>query len=139
MGNLTLTEIDKILDLGVFYLATKGTCGNPRVRPISSHILHNGKLYFGTSKNKNLYKHIEQHAGVEICISTADILSLRIRGEAHIVNHLDAKEALMAKYERIAQSFDNNPAHPHLVIFYLENIRAQLQDFSGNTLLYKEN
>ena len=56
MGKFTLTQIDKILALGVFYLATKGTCGNPRVRPISSYIVHNGKLYFGTSKNKNLYK-----------------------------------------------------------------------------------
>ncbi len=123
MGKFTVTQIDKILALGVFYLATKGTCGNPRVRPISSYIVHNGKLYFGTSKNKNLYKHIEQHSGVEICI----------------VNHLDAKEALMAKYKRIAQSFDNNPAHPNFAIFYLENISAQLQDFSGNILLYKEN
>ncbi|MCX2716610.1 hypothetical protein OQH61_02545 [Helicobacter sp. MIT 21-1697] len=138
MESLTLTEIGKILDLGVLYLATKGTCGNPRVRPIISHILHNGKIYFGTSKNKNLCKHIEQHAGVEICISTADILSLRIRGEARIVNHLDAKEALMAKYERVAQIFDNNPAHPHFAIFYLENISARLQDFSGNTLLYRD-
>ncbi len=139
MGKFTLTQIDKILALGVFYLATKGTCGNPRVRPISSYIVHNGKLYFGTSKNKNLYKHIEQHSEVEICISTPDILSLCIRGDAHIVNHLDAKEALMAKYKRIAQSFDNNPAHPNFAIFYLENISAQLQDFSGNILLYKEN
>ena len=135
---LNLVEIDKILDLGVFYLATKGTCGNPRVRPMRSHILHNGKLYLGTSTSKNLYKHIQQHAGVELCISTSDILALRVRGEARIVQHIDAKEALMAKYERIAKYFDNNPAHKEFAVFYLENISAQLQDYNGDVLSYKE-
>ena len=78
MGKFTLTQIDKILALGVFYLATKGTCGNPRVRPISSYIVHNGKLYFGTSKNKNLYKHIEQHSVNGSSIPIFDCLILLI-------------------------------------------------------------
>ena len=138
MEYLTLAEIGKILDLGVFYLGTKGTCGNPRVRPMRSNIVHNGKLYFGTTHNKNLLKHIMQFSGVEICISTADILALRVRGEARVANHLDVKEALMAKYERIATTFDNNPNHPDFAVFYLENISARLQDFNGNILTYKE-
>ena len=54
MEYLTLAEIGKILDLGVFYLGTKGTCGNPRVRPMRSNIVHNGKLYFGTTHNKSV-------------------------------------------------------------------------------------
>ncbi|CAM3390265.1 hypothetical protein [Helicobacter labetoulli] len=138
MEYLTLAKIGKILDLGVFYLATKGTCGNPRVRPMRSNIVHNGKLYLGTTLNKNLYKHITQYSGVELCISTTDILALRVRGEARVANHIDAKEALMAKYERIAKVFDNNPNHPDFAIFYLENISARLQDFNGNILTYKE-
>lgn len=138
MEYLTLAEIGKILDLGVFYLGTKGTCGNPRVRPMRSNIVHNGKLYLGTTLNKNLYKHITQYSGVELCISTTDILALRVRGEARVANHIDAKEALMAKYERIAKVFDNNPNHPDFAIFYLENISARLQDFNGNILTYKE-
>ena len=138
MEHLTLMEISKILDLGVFYLGTKGTCGNPRVRPMRSNIVHNGKLYFGTTLQKNLYKHITQYSGVEICTSSLDILALRVRGEARIANHLDVKEALMAKYERIATAFDNNPNHPDFVVFYLENISARLQDFNGNILTYKE-
>lgn len=138
MEYLTLAEIGKILDLGVFYLGTKGTCGNPRVRPMRSNIVHNGKLYLGTTLNKNLYKHITQYSSVELCISTTDILALRVRGEARVANHLDAKEALMTKYERIAKVFDNNPNHPDFAIFYLENISARLQDFNGNILTYKE-
>lgn len=82
--DLTLVEIGKILDLGAFYLGTKGTCGNPRVRPMRSNIVHNGKLYIGTTPSKNLYRHITQHSGVEICISTVDILALRVRGEARV-------------------------------------------------------
>lgn len=138
MEQLTLDEIGKILDLGTFYLATKGTCGNPRVRPMRSNIVHNGRLYFGTATDKNLYKHILQHSGVEICISTADILALRVRGEARAANHIDVKEALMAKYKRIATSFENNPKHPRFAVFYLECLSARLQDFQGNILTYKE-
>lgn len=115
MEYLTLTEIGKILDLGVFYLATKGTCGNPRVRPMRSNIVHNGKLYFGTTCQKNLYKHITQYSGVEICISTADILALRVRGEARVANHLDVKEALMAKYERLRPQDRNNTENAYIL------------------------
>ncbi len=138
MEHLTLIEIGKILDLGVFYLGTKGTCGNPRVRPMRSNIVHNGKLYFGTTIHKNLYKHITQYSGVEICTSSPDILALRVRGEARVVNHIDVKEALIAKYDRIAKVFDSNPNHPDFAIFYLENISARLQDFDGNVFTYKE-
>ena len=138
MEHLTLIEIGKILDLGVFYLGTKGTCGNPRVRPMRSNIVHNDKLYFGTTTHKNLYKHITHYSGVEICTSSPDILALRVRGEARVANHIDVKEALIAKYERIAKAFDNNPNHPDFAIFYLENISARLQDFNGNVFAYKE-
>lgn len=138
MEHLTLIEIGKILDLGVFYLGTKGTCGNPRVRPMRSNIVHNDKLYFGTTTHKNLYKHITQYSGVEICTSSPDILALRVRGEARVANHIDVKEALIAKYERIAKAFDNNPNHPDFAIFYLENISARLQDSNGNVFAYKE-
>ena len=105
---------------------------------LRSNIVHNGKLYFGTTHNKNLLKHIMQFSGVEICISTADILALRVRGEARVANHLDVKEAFMAKYGRIATAFENNPNHPDFAVFYLENISARLQDFNGNILTYKE-
>lgn len=55
-----------------------------------------------------------------------------------LVNHIDAKEALMAKYDRIAKVFDSNPNRPDFAIFYLENISARLQDFDGNVFTYKE-
>ncbi|TLD82137.1 hypothetical protein LS68_003830 [Helicobacter sp. MIT 05-5293] len=137
MDMLTLDEISKILDSGTFYLATKGTCGNPRVRPMQSHIVCNNKLYFGTSCDKNLYKHISQFPGVEICISTSDIMLLRIRGEARIVNHTDVKEALLAKYPRVQKIFQN-ALDTKFAVFYIENISAKLQDYNGNTLTYKE-
>ena len=138
MNTLTLNEIEKILDSGIFYLATKGTCGNPRLRPMKSNIVHNNKLYFGTSCSKNLYKHISQFPGVEICISTPDVMWLRIRGEARIVNHLDVKEVLMKKYPRIQGVFGDNTSDTDYAVFYLENVSAKLQDFSGGSLDYKD-
>lgn len=64
------------------FLATLGTCGNPRVRPVQSALLYDGKIYFATSTKKNLYKHIQNHAGIEYCSCNSEGVFLRLRGKA---------------------------------------------------------
>lgn len=57
-------EVLDFLDKNVGFLATKGTCGNPRVRPMQSPLFFGGKLYSCTSKAKGIYKHIQNFAMV---------------------------------------------------------------------------
>ncbi|EJG9605039.1 pyridoxamine 5'-phosphate oxidase family protein, partial [Campylobacter coli] len=55
---MDLKEIEQFLDENTpAFLATLGTCGNPRVRPMQSPLLVGDRIYFGTSNNKGLFKH----------------------------------------------------------------------------------
>lgn len=57
---MDLKEIAQFLDDNVpAFLATLGTCGNPRVRPIQSPLLVRDKIYFCTANTKGLFKHIK--------------------------------------------------------------------------------
>lgn len=126
-------EIHSLSDIVAFidsnytgFLATKGTCGNPRVRPVQSALVYNNKIYFATSVHKNLYKHIQNHSGIEYCTCSNNGGFLRLRGEARIVNHLDAKEAMMNRYPSIQEKY-KSPDNPDFAIFYIENMSAQWQ------------
>ena len=79
-------EILDFLDENVTFLATKGTCGNPRVRPIKSALYKNGKLYFCTSNQKGMYKHMQNFAGVMMiwhskrqCLKNIQLLKIFIK------------------------------------------------------------
>lgn len=118
-------------DCGLGFLGTKGTCGNPRVRPMQSILYRNDRIYFATATTKNLYKHIQHHPGIEYCACARDGSFLRLRGEARIANHLDAKEAMLAKYPIVREIY-KDASNPEFVVFYLEHISAQLEDPQGS-------
>lgn len=123
----SINDIVKFLDNNFTgFLATKGTCGNPRVRPVQSALVYNGKIYFCTSIKKNLYKHIQNHSGVEYCSCAENGAFVRLRGEAKIVNDKGAKEAIFAKYPLVKDRY-KSADNPHFAVFYLENISAQWQ------------
>ena len=51
---MDLKEIAQFLDDNApAFLATLGTCGNPRVRPIQSPLLVGDKIYFCTANTKD--------------------------------------------------------------------------------------
>lgn len=63
---MDLKEIAQFLDDNApAFLATLGTCGNPRVRPIQSPLLMGDKIYFCTANTKGLFKHIKNYNGIE--------------------------------------------------------------------------
>ncbi|WP_394908800.1 pyridoxamine 5'-phosphate oxidase family protein [uncultured Helicobacter sp.] len=126
-----LAEIVAFVDAcGLGFLSTKGTCGNPRVRPVRSILYHNDRIYFATASTKNFYKHIQNHPGIEYCACAQDGSFLRLRGEARIAQHLDAKEAMLVKYPIIKEIYAD-ASNPDFAVFYLENISAQLEDSKG--------
>lgn len=119
------------------FLATLGTCGNPRVRPVQSALLYDGKIYFATSTKKNLYKHIQNHAGVEYCSCNTEGVFLRLRGQACISQDEGAKKAMFEKYPLVAQIY-GSADNEEFAVFYLQNISVQIQDTQNNTAQFKE-
>ena len=87
-------EILDFLDKNVGFLATKGTCGNPRVRPIQSPLFYDGKLYSCTAKTKGIFKHIENFPNIELSAFDGKETWIRIRAEAVFEDNMQVKEAM---------------------------------------------
>ncbi len=80
---MDLKEIAQFLDDNApAFLATLGTCGNPRVRPIQSPLLVGDKIYFCTANTKGLFKHIKNYNDIEFCSCAKDGTFLRLRANA---------------------------------------------------------
>ena len=130
-------EILDLLDKHPAFLATKGTCGNPRLRPIQSALYYEGKLYFCTSKEKNMYKHMQNHAGIEICAFDDKETWIRIRGEAKFVESSEVKSKMFAKYPLLKNIYES-PNNSIFAVFYLEKMSVKIQNFSGREEVIKD-
>ncbi len=136
---MELKDILKFLDDNApAFLATLGTCGNPRIRPVQSPLLYEDKIYFCTSNEKNLYKHIQKHNGVEFCSCAKDGTFLRLRGNAVFENNAKVKEAMFEKFKDLKALY-NTPNNPKFEVFYLDKLSARMQFLNGEFKLYKEN
>ncbi|MCI2235851.1 MULTISPECIES: pyridoxamine 5'-phosphate oxidase family protein [Helicobacter] len=123
-------EILDFLDKNVTFLATKGTCGNPRVRPMKSALYKDGKLYFCTSNKKGMYKHMQNFPGVELSAFDGENMWIRIRGEVKFDTNLAIKEAMFEKYPSL-EAIYQTPQNLDFIVFYLEKVSIKIQDFKG--------
>ncbi|PZT48061.1 pyridoxamine 5'-phosphate oxidase [Helicobacter valdiviensis] len=129
-------EILDLLDNYPAFLATKGTCGNPRVRPIKSALFKDGKLYFCTSKKKNLYKHMQNFSGIEISAFNGKDTWIRIRGEADFSQDLEIKKAMFLKYPEVKEIY-KDVENEDFAIFFIKNPSIKIQDFNGRDEVIK--
>lgn len=134
---MTLEDIAKFLDDNApAFLATLGTCGNPRLRPVQSPLLYEDRIYFCTSNKKNLYKHIQKHSGIEFCSCAKDGTFLRLRAQAVFEDDKKVKEAMFEKYPLVKDIYKdvNNPIFE---VFYLDKLSARLQKLNGEFEVFK--
>ena len=95
----------------VQYLATIGLDGKPKVRPFQFMIEHNGKLYFSTSNQKNLYKQIKRQPYVELSVSSPAPAWIRLSGKVVFSKDMDIKRietaltGLIVRHESLRTSF----------------------------------
>lgn len=134
---MNLEEIVNFLDNNApAFLATLGICGNPRVRPVQSPLLYEDKIYFCTSNAKNLFKHIQNHDGIEFCSCAKDGTFLRLRANAVFEDNAEVKKAMFKKYKSLKGLYDN-PKNSKFEVFYLNNLSARMQFLNGEFKLYK--
>ena len=134
---MTLQDIKNFLDTNApAFLATLGTCGNPRVRPVQSPLLYENKIYFCTANTKNLYKHIKAHSGIEFCSCAKDGTFLRLRANAEFEDNKKVKEAMFKKYPDLKHIYQS-PENPTFEVFYLDKVSAKLQRLDGTFEIYK--
>ncbi len=114
----------------VQYLATVGRDGKPKCRPFMFCFEREGKLWFCTNNTKEVYKDLQENPYVEVSTSSPAYAWIRLSGKAVFADDRAVKEGCMENpiVKGQYQSADN----PIFVVFYLEEAKAVLADFSGN-------
>ncbi|MCL2346737.1 MAG: pyridoxamine 5'-phosphate oxidase family protein [Planctomycetaceae bacterium] len=101
----------------VFYLATVE--GNqPKVRPFGLAIAHEGRLYFGTSNDKAVYRQLVANPNFEVSACSSDMQWLRLRGKAKFENNMTVKKKAFELVPMLANIYQT-PENPHFEVFYI--------------------
>lgn len=126
--------MDKVVEFltknPVQYLATVGRDGKAKCRPFMFSFEKDGKLWFNTGNQKDVYKDMQNNPNVEICISSPEYAWLRVHGKAVFVDSREIKEA--ALQNPIVKGNYQTADNPTFEVFYLEDPHGVIADFSGN-------
>ena len=114
----------------VQYLATVGRDGRAKCRPFMFAGDLDGKLWFCTNNQKDVYRDIVENPYVEVSVASPAYAWIRLSGKAVFEDSREAKEMCMGN--PIVKSQYQTADNPIFVVFYLEEARAVLADFSGN-------
>lgn len=114
----------------VQYLATVGRDGKAKCRPFMFAGELEGKLWFCTNNQKDVYKDMQANPEIEISVSSPEYAWIRLHGKAVFENNMAAKE--MCIRNPIVKGQYQTAANPIFEVFYLDDLHGVIADFSGN-------
>ena len=114
----------------VQYLATVGRDGKAKCRPFMFCFEKDNRLWFCTNNTKDVYKDLQENPYVEVSVSSAEYAWIRLNGKAVFVNDMEAKE--MCMNNPIVKGQYDKADNPIFEVFYLDDAKAVIADFSGN-------
>ena len=91
----------------VFYLATVED-DKPHVRPLGSHKLIDGKLYFIVGDFKNVYKQLLKNSNCELVASKATGEWMRISGKAIFETDFKKSDEMMNDNKNLKELYEKN-------------------------------
>jgi uncharacterized pyridoxamine 5'-phosphate oxidase family protein len=128
---LKMNEVVKFLQENpVQYLATVGRDGKAKCRPFMFCFEQEGKLWFCTNNTKDVYMDIKENPYVEVSVTSPVYAWIRLNGKAVFENNMAVKEACMNN--PIVKGQYQTADNPIFEVFYLEDAKAVIADFSGN-------
>lgn len=104
--------------------------GKPRVRPFAFMLEEDGKLFFCTNNQKNVYKQLQDKPEIEFSSLAEDFTWIRLNGKVKFSDDIKIKEKIIESNEQV-KSIYKTAGNPIFEIFYLEYGTAVLADFSG--------
>lgn len=126
-----MNEVVKFLtENPVQFLATVGRDGKAKCRPFMFCLEQDGKLWFCTNNQKDVYKDMQANPDIEVSVSSPAFSWIRLNGKAVFENNITVKEACMNN--PIVKGQYQTAENPIFEVFYLANAKAVLADFSGN-------
>ena len=126
-----MNEVVKFLtENPVQYLATIGRDGKPKCRPFMFCFEQDGKLWFCTNSQKDVYQDLQANPAVEVTVSSPAFAWIRLNGRAVFEDNRSVKEGCMNN--PIVKGQYLNADNAIFAVFYLENAHALIADFAGN-------
>ena len=127
--------VEFISEAGTFYIATVD--GNePKVRPFGLVIEHEGKIYFGTSNQKYVYKQLQVNPNFEVSATAKDRRWIRLKGKAVFDNNMTVKAKAFEILPHLRDIY-NTMDNPIFEVFYVSEGEATIYSFNGETKTYK--
>lgn len=127
-----MNEVVKFLSENpVQYFATVGMDGRPKVRPFQYALEEDGKLWFCTNSQKNVYKEMQAQPYVEVCACSPAAVWLRLSGKAVFENNMSVKQKII-DCNALVKSIYKDAANPVFEVFHISGAKAVIADFSGN-------
>lgn len=114
----------------VQYLATVGRDGKAKCRPFMFAGEMDGKLWFCTNNQKDVYKDMQEKPEIEVSVSSPSYAWIRLNGKAVFENNMAVKEMCIAN--PIVKGQYGTADNPIFEVFYLSDPKAVIADFSGN-------
>lgn len=128
-----MNEVVKFLiENPVQFFATIGLDGKPKVRPFQFMLEQDGKIYFCTGNQKDVFEQLEKCPYVEISSSSPSFAWIRLSGKVVFSKDLEIKKAIL-KNSALVKSIYQTAENPTFEAFYLEDAKAVIADFSGNS------
>lgn len=113
----------------VQYLGTVGLDGKAKCRPFMFCFEKDGKLWFCTNNTKDVYQEMKKNPDVELSISDPTYAWVRLSGTVVFEDNMAVKESCMLN--PIVKGQYDTAANPIFEVFYLEDAKAVIADFSG--------
>ena len=118
---------------GVYYLATvEGD--QPRVRPLGTAHIFEGKLYIQTGKIKPVSKQLSANPKAEIC-AFKDGVWLRVACELVEDDRIEAKKSMLDDYSNLRAMYDEHDGNTQ--VLYLKDAVATFSSFTAPAETYK--
>jgi uncharacterized pyridoxamine 5'-phosphate oxidase family protein len=115
----------------VQYFATVGLDGKAKVRPFQFMIEEGGKLYFCTNNEKDVFAQIEKNPYVELTVSNPKFAWIRLNGKVVFSKNMEIKKKII-EASGLVKNLYKTAENPIFEIFYLDEAKAVIADFSGN-------
>lgn len=113
----------------VQYLATVGRDGKAKCRPFMFAGEMDGKLWFCTNDQKDVYKDMQHNPEVELSVASLAYAWIRLHGKAVFEDNMAAKE--MCLLNPIVKGQYGEATNPIFRVFYLADAHGVIADFSG--------
>ena len=125
-----MNDVLKFLqDAQVFFVSTIDG-DKPKVRPFGFVMEYKGKLCFGTSNQKPIYKQLAINPNIEICAISKDFKWLRLSGRAVFCTTKDAKVQALNTMPQLRKMYSEDDSI--MEVFYIDNSVANFCSINGD-------